>query len=459
MTTPTKTIAVVGLGYIGLPTASMFAGAGFRVQGTEPAVKHRVFGTDINPTVIETLKAGRVHIEEPGLKDVVQQALNSGHLTVDTKLSLADVYVIAVPTPYRFVAEKKKLKRSDDVEVPVADLSYVDAALESILPLLKKGDLVILESTSPPGTTADRIIPAIEKSTRLRVGPDVGVAYCPERVIPGKALEELVNNDRVIGAIDTKWGEIAKDLYSSFVRGKIFLTTPTVAEMVKITENTFRDINIAYANQLARICERLGIDVWKVIELANRHPRVNVHRPGPGVGGHCISVDPWFLVKTYGEDARLIKTARAVNDEVPAFVVEEIKKLVRGIKSPKIALLGLAYKANVDDIRESPAITVYEQLKRKLKAANILLCDPHVKAKDISVVSIKEALQGADLAVVLTAHDEFKEMDPTKVGPLMRNKLVYDTPNALKSEVWESAGFTVRTLGRAGLESKKAVRK
>ncbi len=269
MKTPSKKICVIGLGYIGLPTASMFASHGFGVHGV-----------DINPKIIETLREGRIHIEEPGLATVVKAAINSGNLTVNLAPAAADVFIIAVPTPYSHHGGA----------IPSADMSYVTAAVESVLPFLKKGDLVILESTSPAGTTRDLIIPMIEKRG-LAPGADVGVAYCPERVIPGQALKELIGNDRVIGAIDQAWGEATRKLYKSFVSGEIFITEPTVAEMVKLLENTYRDVNIALANEVALLCEKLGVNAWDVIRIANRHPRVNVHKPGPGVGGHCISVD------------------------------------------------------------------------------------------------------------------------------------------------------------------------
>ncbi len=436
MTTPSKTIAVVGLGYIGLPTASMFATHG-----------HRVFGIDINPTVVDTLKSGRLHIEEPGLDTVVKAAFSSGRLTVDTKPVPADVFIIAVPTPYHHAAEG---------ETHAADLSYVRAAIESILPHLAKGNLVILESTSPPGTTRDVLIPALEKKG-FKVGADIGVAYCPERVIPGQAMKELIENDRVIGAVDDKWADETRKLYKSFVSGEIFLTTPTAAEMVKIAENTFRDINIAYANELAVICEKMGVDVWEVIRLANRHPRVNVHRPGPGVGGHCISVDPWFLVEMFPKEASLIKAARLINDAMPYFVTKRVGELVQGVSDPKILLLGLAYKANVDDVRESPSFVVYEALKKELPSATILASDPHVRSSSVPLVSLNDGFHGADLAILLTAHDEFKQLDPQTIGSLMRHRVVFDAHQVLRSEKWIPAGFTIHTLGRGGSKSEKVL--
>ncbi|MCB4755586.1 MAG: nucleotide sugar dehydrogenase [Elusimicrobia bacterium] len=421
-----KKVCVVGLGYIGLPTASMFATHGFLVHGV-----------DVNPLIIQTLREGKIHIEEPGLATVVKAAISSKNLHVESKPAPADVFIIAVPTPYTHQEGKD----------PVADMSFVQSAAESILPYLKKGNLVILESTSPPGTTRDLIVPLIQK-TKLQPGSDVGVAYCPERVIPGQALRELINNDRVIGAINHFWAEETKKLYRSFVAGEIFLTEPTVAEMVKLLENTYRDVNIALSNEVAQICEKLGINVWEVIQLANRHPRVHVHKPGPGVGGHCISVDPWFIVEKYPKEAHLIRTARHINDSMPAHVVDIIERLLEGKKKAKIAVLGLSYKGNVDDLRESPSLTVLRLLKSKYPDFTLTVYDPHVESEEFPTSSIQETFQGADLAVVLTAHDEYRFLDPEEVGSLMATRLVFDAHNWLKAERWLPAGFRLFTLGK-----------
>ena len=421
-------ICVIGLGYIGLPTASIFASQGFKVRGV-----------DNNPTVVETLRQGRLHIEEPGLATVVKAAVQSGNLDVQATPAEADVFIIAVPTPYQH----------EEGNIPVADMSFVKKATESVLPFLKKGDLVILESTSPAGTTRDLIVPLIEKKG-LKPGKDVGVAYCPERVIPGQALKELTGNDRVIGAIDQKWGEITRKLYKSFVSGEIFLTEPTVAEMVKLLENTYRDVNIALANEVAVLCEKLGINVWDVIKIANRHPRVNVHNPGPGVGGHCISVDPWFLVEKFPKDANLIHLARTINDKMPHFVVQNIVRLLKGQSAPKIAVLGLAYKGNVDDDRESPAVAVVRLLKKELPAAKVAIYEPHVKSKEFSTEGIQTVFKGAQLAVLLTPHDEYRFIDPAEVGGLMTSRVLFDTHNFLKAEKWLPAGFQVHVLGSGG---------
>ena len=428
-----KEICVLGLGYIGLPTASMFATHGYRVHGV-----------DTDPHVVSTLKSGEVHIEEPGLSTIVKGALSSKHLTVSLQPQHADIFIIAVPTPY------KKSKGP----FPKADLSYVLSALKSILPYLRKGNLVILESTSPPGTSQELMIPLINKAG-FKPGKDIGIAYCPERVIPGKALRELVDNDRVIGAVDEAWGSKTKELYKAFVSGEIFLTDLTVAEMVKVVENTFRDVNIALANQVALLCEKLGISVWDVIKIANRHPRVNVHRPGPGVGGHCISVDPWFLVEKFPKDSGLIQRARVVNDQMPAHVAQQIEKFVQKIKKPKIAILGLAYKGNVDDIRESPSLKVIELLAKRHPSFELAPYDPHVHLKRFPKQGLLDVFRDADLAVILTAHDDFQLLDPNKVGDLMKKRVIYDTHQALSPIRWTSAGFDYHALGVGEPEIKR----
>ncbi len=420
-------ICVLGLGYIGLPTASMFATHG-----------HQVHGVDINPSIIKTLKEGHIHIEEPGLSTVVKAAISSRNLNVDTSPNEADVFIIAVPTPY--------LHNGD--AIPRADMTYVEKALESILPLLKSGNIVILESTSPPGTINELVIPSIRNKTKFEPGRDIGVAYCPERVIPGRALQELIANDRVVGAINQEWGAKIKSLYKSFVAGQIFLTEPTVAEMVKILENTYRDVNIALANEAARLCEKLGISAWETIEIANRHPRVHLHKPGPGVGGHCISVDPWFLVEKFPQVARLINTARNINDHTPQHVAVLVENILKSISQPKIAVLGLAFKGNVDDERESPSAEVIKTIQKRLPTCQMGIYDPHVKRSQIkTVTSAKEAFDKAHLVLLLTAHDEFKTLKPEELGSLMAEKMVFDCHNILPKQKWLDAGYRVFTLG------------
>jgi UDP-N-acetyl-D-mannosaminuronic acid dehydrogenase len=331
------TLCVIGMGYIGLPTASIFASNGLQVTGM-----------DTNAKIIDGLKAGQLHIFEPGLRDLLLEALNSDRLKISEEVVPADAFIIAVPTP--FYEDKR------------ADLRAVVAASESIVPHLQPGNLVILESTSPPRTTVDIVAPILEKSG-LTAGEDFLLAYSPERVLPGKILRELVDNPRVIGGINPVSAEAGRDLYRTFVKGDIILTDATTAEMVKLMENTSRDINIAIANEFARLAEAFDVDIWEAIGIANLHPRVDILRPGVGVGGHCISVDPWFLVEAAPQVAHLVKTARQVNDGQPKFVAEHIAKIVGGVQGKTIAFLGLAFKPNVDDVRESPAVELVHALQ------------------------------------------------------------------------------------------------
>jgi len=448
-----KKICVLGLGYIGLPTAAMFAIHGFQVVGV-----------DINQRVIETLSKGDVHIHEPGLKTLVQAALKSGNLRVARQPEPADAFIIAVPTPL------SKEAKEGLVQDKQADLRYVIAAAESIVPCLRSGNLVVLESTVPPRTTVDILVPILERSG-LRVSRGEGggeeanlyVAHCPERVLPGRILEELVRNDRVIGGVDQASAEMAKALYASFVEGEIFLTDATTAEMVKLMENTYRDVNIALANEFAVVAERLGVNVWEAIELANRHPRVNILKPGPGVGGHCIAVDPWFIVQVAPEVTPLIQTARQVNDSMPLHVVELVKqalaeqrsKGVEGQKSgdettsaplhpcssARIACLGLAYKADIDDTRESPAIKVVELLRAE--GFEVRAYDPHVPMGAVpeQVDSLEAALDGAEVVVILTDHSEFRALE-------LQGYVVVDTRNVLDTQTREAGRGLCLKLGK-----------
>lgn len=428
-----QTICVLGLGYIGLPTASMFATHGYKVVGV-----------DVNETIVATINKGDIHIEEPGLKTIVQAAINSGNLKANVKPVEADVFIIAVPTPFK--------------EGKQPDMSYVESAARSIVPVLRKGNLVILESTSPAGTTTN-LIASIFTKGGVNVEKDTFIAHCPERVLPGKILDELIRNDRVIGGINRESAEKAEQLYRSFVTGEIFLTDATTAELVKLVENTFRDVNIALANELALICEKLGVNVWEVITLANKHPRVSIHRPGPGVGGHCISVDPWFIVADFPEDAKLVKTARQRNDGMPRHVVETIAKILQGVQNPKIAILGVSYKGNVDDTRESPAIEIIEQLHKGFFGdepashdcvpgkCTVTIYDPHVKHFQFELSGFEEVFRNADLVVLLTDHNEFRYIDPDGVGNLVRHKKIFDTRNCISREKWQRAGFDVYFLG------------
>lgn len=420
----TKT-CVMGLGYIGLPTASVLAANGFEVVGI-----------DIDPRVVEIVNSGRIHIEEPGLQTVVRAAIGSGNLRASLQPEKADVFFLAVPTPLS--ADKK------------ADMSFVQAAAEMIVPFLSPGNLVILESTSPPGTCLHLLKPILERSG-LEVGRDIGLAHCPERVLPGRILKELIDNDRVIGGYDEQSALRARDVYAGFVEGEMFLTDLTTAEMVKVIENTFRDVNIALANEAAILCERLHINFGEVARLANRHPRVNIHKAGPGVGGHCISVDPWFLVDQFPETARIIHLARERNSGMPAHVVESVMTLVGGVEKPKVAALGLAFKGNVDDMRESPSLDVIAQLQER--GVEVAVHDPYVdNAPSMPLGTLEECLHGADCLVILTDHDDYKDLNPRDVDKLMRRSILFDTRDMLNHADWRDAGFRVRVLG-SGLES------
>ncbi len=418
----TKTVCVIGLGYIGLPTASLLANNGFTVTGV-----------DSKENLVKIVNDGGVHIEEPGLKALVNAAVHSGFLKASTEVQAADVFFIAVPTPVKLENGEKKV-----------DLSFIEEAAFSIVPFLAKENLVILESTSPPGTTRDVVAPVLEQSG-LKAGVDFYLAHCPERVLPGNTLRELIQNNRIIGGINQVSGEMAGELYQQFVEGKISVTDATTAEMVKLIENTYRDVNIALANEIAGVCEKAGVNAWEAVDLANLHPRVNLHKPGPGVGGHCISVDPWFLISAFKEETELISLGRSVNDRQPESVVKALKKYLQGIDNPVVTILGVAYKGNIDDTRESPALKVIELLEKEQISFKIY--DPHVTNFNHETKSLKEAFKGADCAVVLTDHDEFKFIYPRELAGLMRTPQVYDTRNCLDRRLWEKNGFNYYLLG------------
>ena len=416
-------ICVLGLGYIGLPTASTFATSGVKV-----------IGVDVNKRVVNSLQNGEIHIYEPGLRTLVQAAIQSGNLVIADRPEKANAFIIAVPTP--FYDEKK------------ADLTYVKSAAESIVPFLEKGNLVVLESTSPPRTTIDILIPILEKSG-MKAGKDFHVAYSPERVLPGQILRELIENARVIGGIDETSALIGKSLYQIFVKGEIIITTSTTAEMVKLMENTYRDVNIAIANEFARLADRFGVDVWEAIEIANLHPRVNILRPGPGVGGHCISVDPWFLVEAAPDITPLIHTARKVNDAQPAHVVDLVKRILGSLVDKNIAVLGLAYKPDVDDLRESPAVEVAGKLVNK--GAHVTAYEPFKKDFVYPGVSmaatLEEAVKEADVLVLLVNHTDFKHIDPGYLASITKAKKILDTVGAWNQNIWQSSGFEIHRLG------------
>lgn len=415
-----KRVCVIGLGYIGLPTASMLAKNGVTV-----------LGADINASIIETINSGNIHIEEPDLKELVEEAVNSGKLTAYTTPQVADVYIIAVPTP----VNKDK----------TANMNCVESAAKSILPLLKKGDLVILESTSPPETTKNILIPILEQS-KLKIGEELFVAYCPEKVLPGKIIKELVENDRIIGGINLKSAEKAKTVYSLFVIGDIHLTDSTTAEMVKLMENTYRDVNIALANELAKISSKLGINVWEVIHYTNLHPRVNFHKPGLGVGGHCISVDPWFIIEKQPDVTNLISQARHINDSMPEFTYNLILEQIKDIKKPKVTILGLTYKPDIDDVRESPAIELAKIIEKN-SDIELAMNDMHVKNYKKELLSVDEAVKESDCIVLAVNHKEYKQLNPKDIAKKVRTKIVVDTRNFLNKNEWEENGFKYVLLG------------
>lgn len=399
-----QTISMIGLGYIGLPTAAMFA-----------ARRRQVIGVDVNRHAVDTINQGRIHIVEPELDMIVHSAVNEGFLRATTRPEPADAFLIAVPTPFKGEHEP--------------DVSFVKSAGESIAPVLKRGDLVVLESTSPVGTTEQLVgwLAAARPDLRFPLQGhaeiDVNVAYCPERVLPGHVVRELVANDRIIGGLTERCSQRAVALYRSFVEGELLVTNARTAEMCKLTENSFRDVNIAFANELSIICDKLGIDVWELIRLANRHPRVKILQPGAGVGGHCIAVDPWFIVDKTPEQARLIRTAREVNDGKPGWVLDKVSQAIARRLAAKpgadeadltVAVLGLAFKPNIDDLRESPALHVAEHLVRHTKA-QLRFVEPNVSQlpRTLEVgqlVDLATALAESDVVVVLVAHREFADL-------------------------------------------------
>jgi UDP-N-acetyl-D-mannosaminuronic acid dehydrogenase len=416
-------ICIFGMGYIGLPTASTFAGCG-----------KQVLGVDINPNIIDTLARGEIHIHEPGLLELAKSVLKKGLFKVSQQPEKSDAFIIAVPTP--FYNDKK------------ADLRAVCSAAEAIVPFLEAGNLVVLESTSPPRTTSDVVRPILERSG-LKAGRDFYLAYSPERVLPGQILRELVENDRVIGGISSECAEAGKALYSCIAKGEIVTTDATTAEMVKLMENTYRDVNIAIANEFSRLADRFGVDVWEAISIANRHPRVNILNPGPGVGGHCISVDPWFFVEAAPDLANLIRTARQVNDSQPTFVVDLIHRVLGDMQGKHIALLGLAYKPDVDDLRESPAVAIARLLVKE--GAQVKAFEPF--KPDFSILGVtmvstlEEAICDAEVVVLLVGHNQFMNLIPSQFMKLTKARLMIDAVNGFSPINWLKEGISVIRLG------------
>ncbi len=428
-----KKICILGLGYIGLPTASTFASHSVRV-----------IGVDVNPHIVETLQGGGIHIHEPGLRDVVKAALTSGNFSVSTQPEEADAFIIAVPTPFH----QNKFGDYNGQQFKLADMGAVTSATEAIVPFLRKGNLVVLESTSPPRTTIELVAPILARSG-LNAGRDFYLAYSPERVLPGQILRELIENARVIGGVTSESAKAGADLYSIFVKGEIIQTDATTAEMVKLMENTYRDVNIAIANEFARLADKFGVDIWEAISLANRHPRVKILSPGPGVGGHCISVDPWFFVESAPELTPLIYTSRKVNDAQPNYVVGLVKRALGSLKGKRIAALGLAYKPDVDDLRESPAIEVVHLLQSE--GARVKAWEPFKPDANLEGIhmapSLDDALKDSDAILLLVRHTEFINVKPADIASKTKARIIIDTVNGWNVKEWQSAGFAVSRLG------------
>ena len=409
-------VSVIGLGYIGLPTAAVLASNGLTV-----------IGVDVNQNAVDVINQGKIHAVEPELDILVQTTVQSGFLKATTKPAKASVFIIAVPTP--FIGDHEP------------DLSYIESAVKAIAPVLEKGNLVILESTSPVGTTEMTIEWMKEERPDLSFPEfgnnsaqyDIAVAHCPERVLPGRIIHELISNDRIIGGVTTQCGEQARDLYNVFVEADCLITDCRTAELSKLVENSFRDVNIAFANELSLICDKLDINVWEMIKLSNHHPRVNILQPGPGVGGHCIAVDPWFIVNSAPNEAKLIHTARLVNDRKPDFILDKINQAVKVIAKKrseiKIACFGLAFKPDIDDLRESPALNI-AKLLTSMKFNEVLLVEPNISqlpkgfdGNSTKLSSIERTLKIADIVVLLVDHIEFKAIDLS----LLSGKQIVDT--------------------------------
>ena len=407
------------MGYIGLPTATMFSCYG-----------HKVIGVDVNEKVVNNINKGKIIIEEPNLEELVEDVVKKGNLIASISPKESDVFIISVPTPIK-----------DD---KTSDMSYVISATKSIVKYLKEGNIVVLESTSPVGTTEEVVKPIIEESG-LKVGRDIMLGYCPERVIPGKIIYELKNNDRVIGGIDKKSAEEIRKIYKTIVDGNIYLTDCKTAELCKLMENTYRDVNIALSNELLLICDKLNINVWEVIEYSNKHPRVNLHTPGPGVGGHCLAVDPWFIIEKEPELSNIIKSSRLLNDSMPEYVYNKIDKILQKDKSKKITILGITYKANTDDMRESPIIKLIDKLLKN--NYNVKVFDPYIKDFQINCQSILEACKDSDLLILGVHHDYFKNLPLDEIKTTMKGNLILDTRNFLDKEEVEKSGFIYKLLG------------
>lgn len=420
-----KKICIIGLGYIGLPTSAMFAQSGCEVVGV-----------DISEKVVDTLNQGHIHIEEPGLEEVIKKQVENGNFRASLTPEKADAFIVAVPTP------------NLNDEFRSCDLTYVIQGVEKIIPYLEKGNTVIVESTIAPKSMDDVVKPILEKAG-YEIGKDLYLAHCPERVLPGQILYELRHNNRIVGGITKACTEHAAEVYATFVEGEIIKTEAKTAELSKCMENTFRDVNIALANELAKICYELDINCLDVIQMANKHPRVNIHQPGPGVGGHCLAIDPYFICAKAPETAKIIRLARDTNRSMPQFVADKVKMLLKGIKDPKVAAFGMTYKGNVDDIRESPSVEIIELMKSQ--GIEVRIYDPHVEREDC--VSLEDAVRGADLIVILTDHNEYKNMEHKHIAELMRNPKLFDTRNIIKKQ--KDSGLKIINYGNLYKNKKK----
>ncbi len=398
-----KKINVVGLGYIGLPTAIMFASNGVQVVGV-----------DIFEDIVNIINAGKVHIEEPGIEERVKIVVESGMLRASLTPEKADAFIISVPTPNK------------DDEYKSCDLKYVINAVKSIIPYLEKGNTVIVESTIAPRSTEDYILPLIEEAG-FKVGKDIYLAHCPERVLPGQIFYELVNNNRIVGGVTKKCSDKAAELYSAFVKGEIIKTEAKTAEMSKLMENTYRDVNIALANELTKVCNSLDINVLDVIAMANKHPRVNILSPGPGVGGHCLAIDPYFICAKAPEEAKIIKLSRDTNKGMPSFVANNVDRLLKKDKKKTIAIFGITYKPNVDDVRESPSLEIVNILREMGYVVKVH--DPHAKKEGL--VSRQEALKNADMLLCLVSHDVFKDINDKSFDNSSKNIIIFDVVNVI----------------------------
>lgn len=413
-------ICVLGQGYIGLPTALLFANNG-----------HEVVGIDVNKRTVDILKKGKMPFEEKGFQELLDGAIAKKAYRAESLVEEADVFLVAVPTPF-------------DSEMRMADLKYVVSACEMIAPHLRKENLVIIESTIPPNTCNKQVRQILEKSG-LKMCEDFYLSHCPERAIPGNTLHEMVNNDRVIGGVNEKSTQLTADLYSSFVKGNLHLTTSTTAEMIKLMENTFRDVNIALANEFAQIADDYGIDIWRAIEIANKHPRVNILKPGPGVGGHCIAIDPWFLTEN-ANNSSLIMMSRQINDSMPQYVLRMVKEMLAGIENPTITVFGVAYKGDIADTRATPAKKLIKLAEKE--GFKVKIYDPFVKEWCYPILGLEEAVEGSDCIVVLTDHSEFRKMEPAEFCGKMANLNILDTRNCIDTSLWKKYKYSVETLGK-----------